>query len=425
MPRIRAAILSGLLLSILGVTGPAHRAAAAEITIACGALGQELELCRDGAEAWAKRTGHTLKIVSVPNSASERLALYQMMLAGGASQIDVYQIDVVWPGILANHFIDLKPYSGGAEKSHFPAIVENNTVDGRLIAMPLYTDAGVLYYRKDLLEKHGRPVPATWQEMTETARLIQRAERGGGEAGLWGYVFQGRAYEGLTVNGLEWIASSGGGTIVDAEGRITIDNPRAAEALALAASWIGDITPEGALTYTEEEARGVFQSGHAVFMRNWPYAWALAQGEDSPVRGRTGIAALPHGEGGGPVGILGGWNLAVSRYSRHPDEAADLVMSLAGPEEQKRRAIVAAYNPTLPALYEDVEILAANPFFRTLHATFSQSAARPSRVTGTKYNRVSHTFWTRAHEALSGRMTAAAAVAAMRHDLRRLSRRGW
>ncbi|MFB9968916.1 ABC transporter substrate-binding protein [Pseudoroseomonas cervicalis] len=417
----RLAALAVLLTTLL--TAPATRAA--EITISCGALGQELELCRDGAEAWARQSGNAVRIVSVPNSASERLALYQMMLAGGGSSIDVYQIDVTWPGILAPHLIDLRPHSQGAEARHFPAIIENNTVEGRLVAMPIYTDAGVLFYRSDLLEKHGRPVPRSWEEMEETARLIQQREREAGNPQIWGYVFQGRAYEGLTVNALEWIASSGGGTLVDAEGRIDADTEGARLALARAARWMGSIAPQGALTYTEKEARGLFQSGQAVFMRNWPYAWALAQGEDSPVRGRTGIASLPRADAEEPSGVLGGWNLGVSRYSRHPAEAASLVMWLAGPEEQKRRAVQAAYNPTLPALYEDAEIIAANPFFRTLYGTFENAVARPSRPTGSKYNRVSNAIWTRVHAVLSQRMQAGAALTALEQDLRRIARRGW
>ncbi|MDQ1079580.1 ABC transporter substrate-binding protein [Pseudoroseomonas cervicalis] len=422
MPQARLPRLAALAL-LVALLAPAARAA--EITISCGALGQELELCRDGAEEWARRSGNSVRIVSVPNSASERLALYQMMLAGGGSSIDVYQIDVTWPGILAPHLIDLRPYSQGAEARHFPAIIENNTVDGRLVAMPIYTDAGVLFYRSDLLEKYGRPVPRSWEEMEETARLIQQRERDAGNTQLWGYVFQGRAYEGLTVNALEWIASSGGGTLVDAEGRIDADTEGARLALARAARWMGSIAPQGALTYTEEEARGLFQSGQAVFMRNWPYAWALAQGADSPVRGRTGIASLPRADAEEPSGVLGGWNLGVSRYSRHPAEAASLVMWLAGPEEQKRRAVQAAYNPTLPALYEDAEIIAANPFFRTLYSSFENAVARPSRPTGSKYNRVSNAIWTRVHAVLSQRMQAGAALTALEQDLRRIARRGW
>ncbi|MBS7701202.1 MULTISPECIES: ABC transporter substrate-binding protein [unclassified Chelatococcus] len=406
--------------------GTAARSQAADIAISCGAVGQELELCRAGAEAWAKATGNTVKVVSSPNSATERLALYQQLLAGGASDIDVFQLDVVWPGILATHFIDLKPYSKGQEAEHFKTIIDNNTVDGKLIAMPLFTDAGVLYYRKDLLDKHGVKVPETWEEMTKAAEAVQKAERDAGNTSLWGFVFQGRAYEGLTVNALEWIDSFGGGTIVDAEGGVTVNNPKAEAALALAQQWVKKIAPEGVLNYAEEEARGVFQSGNAVFMRNWPYAWALANGEDSPVRGKVGVTALPRGNDGGKhTGVLGGWNLAVSRYSKHPKEAADLAMFLTGKDEQKRRAVVASYNPTMPALYEDEDVVRANPFFKTLYSTFTNAVARPSRVTGQNYNRVSYAFWGAVHEVLAGKTEAGPALARLESELKRMSRRGW
>lgn len=142
---------------------------------------------------------------------------------------------------------------------------------------------------------------------------------------MWGFVYQGKAYEGLTCNGLEWIDSFGGGQIADATGQVTVDNARAAEALSWAASTVGKISPEGVLNYSEEEARGVFQSGNAVFMRNWPYAWALGQAADSAVKDKIGGgAACWSGADGKPTGVLGGWQLAVSAYSKNPDLAADL-----------------------------------------------------------------------------------------------------
>src|SRR5690606_36445569 len=128
--------------------------------------------------------------------------------------------------------------------------------------------------------------------------------------------------------------------------------------------WVGRISPRGVLNYDEEASRGVFQTGNAVFMRSWPYAWALAQSEDSPVRDKVGVIALPRGgEQGRHAGTLGGWQLAVSRYSRNPEAAMELVRYLTSAQEQKRRAIAGAYNPTIIGLYEDEEILAANPFF--------------------------------------------------------------
>ena len=132
-------------------------------------------------------------------------------------------------------------------------MVETSRVDGKLMAVPWFADAGLLYYRKDLLDKYKRPVPQTWADLTETARLIQEGERKEGRGDFWGYTWQGRAYEGLTTNALEWIASYNGGTIVDDKGEITIENPKAIEALKTAAGWVGTDHAPGVLNYTEEE----------------------------------------------------------------------------------------------------------------------------------------------------------------------------
>ena len=404
----------------------APHAQAATISISCGAVGLELELCRTGAEAWAEETGNEVEIVSTPNSSTERLALYQQILSAGGEDIDVYQIDVIWPGILATHFIDLAPHTDGAESEHFEAIVENNTIDGELKAMPWFTDAGILYYRTDLLEKYGLEAPTTWADMESAAKTIMDGERGEGNDGMWGFVFQGRAYEGLTCNALEWVDSFGGGTIVNDEGEITINNPEAVEAISAAADWVREITPEGVLNYSEEEARGVFQSGNAAFMRNWPYAWSLANSDDSQIKDKVGVVALPKGgEEGKSTGTLGGWQLAVSKYSPNPEIAADLVRHLTSTEEQKRRAIEGTYNPTIPALYEDEEVLDAAPFFGELYETFTNAVARPSGVTGDKYNRVSNAFWNATHSVLSGQDTADNALADLENELNSVKRRGW
>ncbi len=403
------------------------QAQAEELTISCGAVGAELTLCQEGVAAWEEKTGHSVDVVSTPNSSTERLSLYQQILSANSSDIDVMQIDVVWPGLLANHLLDLREVLGDdAAAGHFDTIVTNNTIDDRLVAMPWFTDAGVLYYREDLLEQYGHEVPSTWQSLTEIAREIKEAERAAGNDRMQGYVFQGRAYEGLTVNALEWVASFGGGTVVETDGEISINNERAAEALDLAASWIGDISPNGVLNYTEEEARGVFQGGNAVFMRNWPYAWTLTQSDDSDVRGKVGVTQLPAGgENGQSAAGLGGWNLAVSRYSEHPELAADLVAFLTGEEEQKRRAIQASYNPTIDALYQDDEVLEAVPFFGTLYDTFVNAVARPSAPTGDAYGRVSNAFFSTAHEVLSGTKDGTQAVADLEDELARLKRRNW
>ena len=413
-----------LLWTVWAIAAPG--AQSATISISCGAVGLELEICQEGAEAWAEATGNQVNVVSTPNSATERLALYQQILAANSADIDVFQIDVIWPGILGNHFIDLAEHiDQEVIDQHFQTIVQNNTLDDRLVAMPWFTDAGLLYYRADLLEKYGKQPPTTWQELTETAREIQEGERDEGNDRMLGFVFQAKAYEGLTCDALEWIDSFGGGQIVAEDGTITINNERAAAALELAASWIGDIAPEGVLNYAEEESRGVFQSGNAVFMRNWPYAWALGNAPDSPIAGKIGVTQLPKGgEDGKHTGVLGGWQLAVSKYSQNAELAVDLVRHLTSPEEQKRRAIKGSYNPTIATLYEDPEILEASPFFGGLYDTFTNAVARPSQVTGDKYNQVSSEFFNAVHAVLSGKMDAASSLGALERSLDRLSRGG-
>jgi trehalose/maltose transport system substrate-binding protein len=377
-------------------------------------------------EAWEKKTGNKVKLFQNPTSSTDQLALTQQLLAASSSDVDVFNVDIVWPGILGGFFIDLKEYSNGAEKQHFEAIVANNTIDGKLVAMPWFTDAGILYYRKDLLEKHKEKVPTTWQELTATAQKIQDAERKAGNKDMWGLVFQGKAYEGLTCNALEWVASFGGGTIIDAEGKVTVDNPDAAAALELAASWIDTIAPKGVLSYQEEEARGVFQSGNAVFMRNWPYAYKLAQDEKSPVKDKVGIAVLPKGAGANArsAATLGGWNLAVSKFSKHPKQAAELALYLTSPEEQKRRAISAGLQPTVVSVYQDKDVIAANPVFTDLVETFKSALPRPSTVTKGKYNRVSTEFWNAVHAVLSKQAKAKDSLAELKEKLEGIGRGG-
>ena len=406
----------------LGVLSTLLSAHAVEITITCGPSGSDVEFCLKHAQAWAAKTGNTIKNFSPPNSPTEKLALYRQLFAAKSSDIDVVQIDTVWPGLLKDHLLDLKPYSKGVEAQHFPAIIANNSVNGKLLGMPWYTDAGLLYYSSDLLKKYGLRVPQTWEELTQTALKVQTGERAQGDTDFHGFVFQAKAYEGLTCNAIEWVGGQGGGTVVNADGEITIRNAQAAKALNLAASWIGSISPAGVLNYEEEEARGVFQNANALFMRNWPYAWALMQKNDSLVKGKVGVAKLP---GNPSAAALGGWQLGVSKYTKHPAIAADLVMYMTSAAVQKTRAIHGSYNPTLPALYKDKEVLEANEFMGALAEVFANSVARPTTATGLKYPQVSQSFWNAAHEVMSKRATGEEAVTKLESRLKQIRRKHW
>lgn len=416
----------GLSVVLAFVIGSA--AQAATVTIACGTNGADFEFCKRHTSEWAKKTGNTVKIFSQPTSTTDSLALYRQLFAAKSTDVDVLMVDVVWPGIIKDHLLDLKKYSKGAESQHFPAIVANNTVDGKLLGMPWFTDAGLLYYRKDLLDKYGLKVPETWDDLAAAAKKIQAAERASGAAGaadFQGFVFHAKAYEGLSCVALEWVASFDGGPIVDSSGKVTINNPNAAKALNTAASWVGNISPNGVLNYAEEDTRGVFQNGKALFMRNWPYAYSLMQAPDSPVKGKFGVAPLPKAAGGKHAATLGGWQLAVSKYSKSPDVAADLVMFMTSAEIEKDRAIKGSYNPTRPDLYKDKEVIAANPFMASLLDVFTNAVARPSTAAGIKYPEVSQAFWDATHDVLSKKSTGEEAVKKLEGRLNQVKRNKW
>lgn len=416
-------IAAGALLAF----GAAGSLQAATLTIACGSNAADVEHCFKYAQEWAKKNGHEVKLYSPPASTTDNLALLRQQFAAKSSDVDVMMIDVVWPGVIKDHLVDLKKYTKGVESTHFPAIVANNTVDGKLLGMPWFTDAGLLFYRKDLIEKYKLKAPGTWDELAAAAKTIQEGERKAGVADFQGYVFQGKAYEGLSCNALEWVASFGGGEVVDKAGNITINNPQAAKALDTVASWIGTIAPGGVLNYNEEDSRGVWQNGKAAFMRNWPYAWSLGQAADSPIKGKIGVAALPAGTGPGAkkAATLGGWQLAVPKYSKNVDAAAGLVLHMTSAEIQKKRAIGGSYNPTIPELYKDKDVTAANPFMGELLDVFTSAVARPATATGLKYPEVSQAFWDATHDVLSKKMSGADAVKKLEAKLKQTKRTKW
>lgn len=340
-------------------------------------------------------------VVPTPRYNEERLSVYTEQFEQGEADADVYQIDVVWTKALAAHAFDLKPYISDDElQRHFPVIVENNSVDGKLVALPWFTDAPVLYYRSDLLEKYGyEKPPSTWDELEAMALKIQQGERDGGNLGFWGYIWQGRPYEGLTCNAVEWQSSQGGGNILDDQGGPAFNNPEAAKAFQRAAKWVGTISPPQVVEMEEEDSRSFWTRGDVAFMRNWSYAYS--QTKATALANQFGVAPMPRGEGG-PAAVLGGWQLMVSQYSAHPEAAVRLVKYLASEKEQKIRALEGSQNPTLMSLYDDPEILEEVPFFSNFDTTMEQVIRRPSNRASGEYPRISEAYWNTVHSILTG-----------------------
>ena len=215
-----------------------------------GSVGQ-VDFDKEQMDRWGAENNVTVEIVQGPQSATDYLAQLQQLFAAKSTDIDLIQFDVIWPGILAPNMADLGPAAtdAGLLDQFFPRIVTNNTVDGKLVGLPWFTDAGLLFYRTDLLEKYGYDAaPTTWDELQEMAVKIQEGERAEGNAEFWGFVWQGNAYEGLTCDALEWQFANGGGSIVENDKTISVNNPKAIEAIERAATWVGNFSPEGVTT---------------------------------------------------------------------------------------------------------------------------------------------------------------------------------
>lgn len=410
----------GTSLLILAAYGTA--ASADTVRYTCQQTASDKVLCDWYDQRFEELTGHKAERVDWPWQSDQQLSILQQQFAAKSGDIDVIMVDVVWPGMMASNLLDLSPYVTEEERAqHIPVYINNNTVGGEFKAIPYLMDTGLMFYRTDLLEKYGKEVPTTWEELTATAKEIMDAERAEGNDKMWGFVFQGKAYEGLTCDALEWVSSFNGGDIVDAEGNITVNNPNAAAALDMAGAWVGTIAPEGVLSYTEEESRQLFQAGNSVFHRNWTYVWAKSNEDDSPVKGKVGLAPNPHGPDGKSASTLGGWSFAVNKYSKIPDAAVAFAKFASSEEAQLKRYELVGNWPTLPALYEKPELAEAKKFL----PIFEAAVVRPSTPTKAQYNRVSNEFWNAAFSVLSGKNDGTKAVADLEKRLDRVKKGGW
>jgi multiple sugar transport system substrate-binding protein len=312
---------------------------------------------------------------TLPASTDEQHQFYVVNLEGKSSDFDVFALDVIWvpefarAGWLRDVSSLLAPEE---ENAFFPGPARAVTINKKLYAVPWYIDAGLLYYRKDLLNKYDRPVPKTWQELVKTAQDITAQEKG-----LYGFIWQGKQYEGLVCNVLEFLWSNGG--MVLENNRPAIDSPQNIEALRFMRDLIAreGVTPPLIATAMEETTRNLFGNGRALFMRNWPYAWNIFNRKGSLVRGKVGVSALPSFPGHRSVSTLGGWQLGVNRYSRNPEAAYELVRFLTSSAAQKTLALTIGYKPTRKALYKDRDLLREQPFIASLYGIFMTARPRP------------------------------------------------
>ncbi len=346
---------------------------------------------------FSKDTGIKVKLVPHPVASDASYAQLARTFSAKSSAFDVVMLDVLWPAAFAPYLVNLRPALAKEAKQHSAGIVKNNTVNGKLVAMPWFGDFGILYYRTDLLRKYGysKP-PTTWAQLGAMATKIQEGEQAS-NPNFYGFVYQGNAYEGLTCDALEWLASSGGGHFID-NGRATIDNPQAVAMMNLQRGWVGKITPRGVTTYQEGEADQAFGAGNAAFMRNWPYAYSKSQ--TGPVKGKFDVTVLPHTGRNPSVATVGGWQLGVSRFSKNQGAATELVRYLTSAPTQRFSAIYNANVPTIPSVARDPAVRKVNPYLKPEIANVAR-VTRPS-ILGAKYNQGSQIIYQGLNQILNG-----------------------
>ena len=301
------------------------------------------------------------------------------MQAGG-TDLDVILGDVIWTAQLAESgwISDLSDRFTESQRQEFlPGSVEAITYKGKTFGMPWFTDTGLLYYRKDLLQESGFDgPPKTWDELKQMSRKVR------GDSGTkFGFVFQGARYEGGVCDGMEFIWTHGG-EVLDPQDptKVLVDSPEAIAGLATERSMIVDgISPEAVTVYKEDESAGAFLNGDAVFLRNWPYVYSLVGTSDYPKLSpnQVGVSELPSADGEPGNGTVGDQPLYISSTAKDPDAAWKFIQFLTAPEQQKLRAVKGSYLPTRTALYDDPEIQEKVPVVPLAKVALQHTRPRP------------------------------------------------
>ncbi|MBI9093753.1 MAG: ABC transporter substrate-binding protein [Sphaerochaeta sp.] len=320
----------------------------------------------------------TIEVVELPEATNDKLQALLIALQSGDSSIDFFNADVTWTATFASAQLiePLDTWFPVAERAGFlPGTIEAATYRGTLWGIPFRTDAGVLYYRKDLLQKYGKDVPKTYSDLFATAQEINKNE-GGGMYALVGSLANG---EGLTCNAVEWFYSNGG-EVIGKDGTILIDSSQNRQILQMMTdAYQNNLMPEGVLSYGSGDARSSMFQGKQVFMRAWPKAYAMGQDPDkSQVMGKLGVAPLPRGpQGTMGKSTLGGWQLFLNKNSKNKDASIKFMKFYASEYAQKLHALNDSFMPARTALYADKDILEKYPYYSDFPQVLETAVPRP------------------------------------------------
>ncbi len=324
----------------------------------------------------AKNPGIEINIIEGPNATNLLEDLYTSAFILGDSPYDLINMDVIWTPkfAAANWLLDLTDKITEAELAAFSQKdVEGRRYKGKLYAIPMRSDVGMLYYRQDLLKEAGFNPPESFDDLVTISQSLK--EKGKVD---WGYVWQGKQYEGLAAMFVEILEGFGGYWVNPETLEVGLDKPETVEAIEFLKSTIpSKISPPGVTTYQEEETRQIFQNGNSVFLRNWPYVWPLANKESSPIDGKIAIKPMVHNKNGSSGACLGGWALGISKSSKHPEEAWKAIKYFTSEEAQRKFVLEAGFVPSRRSLFLDPEIVAKYPHYPQLLKVVDKAVLRP------------------------------------------------
>ena len=322
-----------------------------------------------------KNPNITVKRQEMPADTGASHDQYVTTFSSKSAEIDVFDADVIWPAEFAQaqYALELDRFieaDGINMEDYFPGTVQSGNFNGRQYAMPKYTDAGLLFYRKDIVETP----PKTWDELFEMASELK-----GKEGTEFGYLMQANQYEGMITNAVEFIASYGG-EIVDENNEVVVNSPETIAGITKMVEFVNsDFVPSNILSFQETETNNAWVGGQSVFARNWPYMQSTSEDKEaSKVAGNVGFAVLPSGDDTNAA-TLGGWMSMINRYSENQEAAWEFVKFMSGPEGQKISAVDGGRAPTLEALYDDEEVKEAAVLFANEEfvATLQNAVPRP------------------------------------------------
>jgi multiple sugar transport system substrate-binding protein len=341
------------------------------------------------------------KLLELPEDAGEQRRLQVQRLEAKSTECDVLGTDVIWTAEYAaqNWLLDVSDFISKNGDKFIPSTVDTTEYQGKNWAIPFNSNAGFIYYRTDEVKE----APKDWEA------LYQEAGKGNG------VVYQGFRYEGLTVNFLELLYSAGGSVVSEDGKEATADSPEVKDVLTFMADGIknGD-APKAVTTYKEEESRRAFESGNATFMRNWPYAYSL--GKDSKIADKFDISTFPGYKGNEGAGVLGGYNLAISAYSKNPEGALAFAQFATEPAQQALMATEASLPPTLTETYDDPAVKKAMPFAAELRDAIGQAKPRPVSPV---YPQISEAIFNNVYDALQGKASPDEAASKMNEEIQK------